>query len=191
MTWLLHAVTAAPAEEPVSLAQARAQLQIEADDSDFDTELAIYIPAARQYVEAYTGLKLVTQTVDLRCSCFADLGRLPLAPVASITSVKYLDTEGAEQTLDPSVWEACLVPALEPRIRLKVGQTWPTRRPVDDAVRVVAVAGYGAAAAVPAPIVLAMQLLIGDWFANREDSTALNLRPMPNGVAALLENFRI
>lgn len=190
MTWLPVSVTTPPAAEPVSLAEARAHLNIAEGDEAYDTELGIYIAAARGTIENECGIRLVTQTVLLRCSSFCDFERLPTAPISAITSVKYLDSDGAEQTLAASVYESVLA-GLEPEVRLKINQTWPTIRPVRDAVRIVAIAGYGAAAAVPEPIKQAMLLMIGDWFRNREDSSAERLAELPLGAARLLVNYRI
>lgn len=191
MSWLSPAVTTPPSDEPVSVEEARAQCSIAADDDTFDLELGIYVQAAREHAEAYTGLKIMAQTVSLKASCFSDLERLPTAPIASIASVKYLDTDGAEQTLDAAVYEDHLEAELQPEVRLKVNQTWPVIRQVSDAVRVSAVAGYANAAAVPAALKLAILLMVGDWFANREDTTPGRLERMPNGAATLLENFRL
>jgi hypothetical protein len=55
---------------------------------------------------------------------FCDLLDLPVAPVISVTSVKYLDTDGVEQTLASSVYELVNT-GLEPQIRLKINQTFP------------------------------------------------------------------
>lgn len=185
MSWLPVAVTTPPAVEPISLADARAQCHI--DGTDFDTELGIYINAARRRVEYHTGTKLITQTVVMRGSSFGDLDCLPMAPLQSISSIKYLDPQGAEQTLSSDVYEAVLVD-LEVAIRLKPGKSWPAFRPVSDAVRVTAIAGYGATAAnVPGNARLAMLLLIDDWMRNRGDTNIGNIvNTVPNGVASLL-----
>lgn len=188
MSWLQHVVTALPAVEPVSDVEARLQVGLEPDDTSRDVELGMYIPQARDYVEAYTGQKLITQTVLLRCSCWADLALLPVAPIQSITSITYLDADGNEQTLDPSVYEAVLV-GRRPEIRLAIGQTFPSVRSASDAIRVTVVAGYGDAAALSAAkprIKGALLLLIGEWFEYREDSASDPVTGIPNGVARLL-----
>jgi uncharacterized phiE125 gp8 family phage protein len=97
--WLEAEVTDGPTEEPVSIEEARAHVNVEADCADFDTELNGFIAAARGHAEAITGTAIVTQTVVLRAARFCDLKRLPIAPLQSITSVKYLDSAGVEQTL--------------------------------------------------------------------------------------------
>lgn len=189
MAWLPVTVTVPPAEEPIAIAEARAQCHV--DDGEFDTELAIYIGAARERVEMETGTKLVDQTVVMRCSCFRDLESLATAPVSAIASIKYLDREGVEQTLSPEVYEPVLV-GLEPSVRLKPGQAWPDTLNAADAIRIEATAGYGAdAAAVPNAARYAMLLLIEDANRNRGDTNVGGIvSPMPNGVAALLVNLR-
>lgn len=179
MSWLPTVVTVTPASEPVTLAEAKAQCRV--DGSDSDTELNIYILAARTFVEEYCGIKLVSQTVLMQAHSFCDLIDLPTAPLISVTSVKYLDADGVEQTLDAAVYEVVNT-GLEPQIRRKVGQVWPTIRIcVSDAVRVTAVVGY---ATVPEPIRAAIMLIISSWFDNR------SVGPVPDGAISLLDNYR-
>lgn len=179
MTWLPTVVTAAPASEPVSLTEAKAQCRV--DGTDSDTLLTSYILAARIFVEEYTGTKLVSQTALLQGRAFCDLLSLPTAPVISVASVKYLDTDGVEQTLSASVYELVNT-GLEPQIRRKINQVWPAVRScVSDAVRVSAVVGY---ATVPEPIRAAMMLIISSWFDSR------NAGPIPDGAVSLLANYR-
>lgn len=188
MAWLPVAVTTPPAAEPVTIAEARAQCHI--DGADQDTELNLYIKAARCQVEDETATKLITQTIAMRASRFCDLESLPMAPLQSITSVKYLDSDGVEQTLSTDVYEPVLI-GLVVAIRLKPGQSWPAIRGASDAVRVVAVAGYGAAADVPTKAKLAMLLMIGDWSRSRGDTNIGNIiNSMPNGVRSLLCDLR-
>lgn len=188
--WMQHVVTVEPAEEPVAIEEARAQVELTEGDDSFDPLLTIYIGAARGHFEDVTNQKLVTQTVVLRCSCWDDLERLPVAPVSEVVSVEYLDTAGVLQTLATSVYEAVLV-ALEPQIRLKVGQSWPQVRQVADAIRVTVTAGYGDAADVPAKLKQPLLLMAGHWFAHREDSAAVKLNEIPHGFGPLLDNHRI
>lgn len=179
--------------EPVTLDQAKAQCRAEGTTAD-DTYLDGLITAARVHVEQYCGVKLVAESVAMSFASFAALERLTIAPIADPATavVKYLDSAGVLQTLDPSVYELVNVDAdpLRPRIRLAFGQSWPAVRAAEDAVQVTATAGY---ADVPAPIVQAMLLLIGQWYDNRS-ATAVDARSMPsdmpNAVPALLANYR-
>ncbi|MEO1921824.1 MAG: head-tail connector protein [Sphingomonadaceae bacterium] len=178
MSWLPVTVTAEPASEPITVAEAKAQCRV--TSSDEDNLLTAYIAAARLFVEQYTGLRIVEQTVEIRAGGFSDLAHLPVAPLQSITSIKYLDRDGAEQTLAASVYEGVLI-GLAPSIRLKVNQSWPSVRSASDAVRVVAVAGY---ASTPEPIKQALLLIVASWFDSRE------VGPIPAGAMALLTNYR-
>jgi uncharacterized phiE125 gp8 family phage protein len=183
--WLPVTVTVAPASEPITLAQAKEQVRV-IDDTSQDDLLNAYVVAARTHVEAVTGTKLVSQTVAMRAECWGDLERLPIGPVQSISSITYVDTAGDTQTLATSVYEARLE-GLNPGIVLKYAQVWPSIRS-GSLITVTAVAGY---TTVPANIVHAVKLLVGDWFAAREDTNVGNIvNTMPHGVMSLLANCR-
>ena len=178
MTWLPPVVTVEPATEPLTATEVKAQARI--DGTDSDDLLDSYIVAARAFVEDYCGIKLVSQTVVLRCSSFCDLIDLPIAPVTSVASITYLDSAGAEQTLAGTVYEGVLH-GLEPHIRLKINQSWPSIRSATDAIRVTVSAGYST---VPEPIKHAMLMLIANWFDSR------SIGDIPEGAKSLLTNFR-
>lgn len=189
MDWLPVETTVAPAAEPITVAEAKAHLNV--DHSNDDTLIGALIVAARQHVEAYTGTRLVTQTVKLRAAAFdSSHFRFPVAPLQSAT-IEYVDTAGATQTLATTVYSV-LPYGLSPSIARKYDQTWPATRELPDAITITAVVGYGAAAAVPAPIVHAIKLLLSDWYDNRADTNVGNItNSMPNGVEALLTNYRV
>lgn len=179
MSWLPPVVTVAPASEPVTLAEAKTHVKV--DGSDSDSELTTMIATARTLVEEYTGTKLVSQTVVMRCSSFCDFVDLPLAPIVSISSITYLDSSGVSQTLSTDVYESVLF-GLEPEIRLKINQSWPSVRCVSDAITVTGVAGY---ASVPGPVKSAMLLTISELYDNRGSGT------IPQGAMDLLNtNYR-
>lgn len=162
--WGPVVVTSAPATEPVSLADAKVHLEYDSDDRD--AYVSALIAAARQHVESMCGLRFITQTVRFKADCWGDLAMLPAAPLSAITSVTYIDPEGSTQTLATSVYEARL-DGISPQIVLKSGQSWPGVQSGSQ-ITVTATAGYGAATAVPAPIVHAIKLVLADLFANRE-----------------------
>ena len=178
MSWLPVVVTVEPEGEPITLGEAKAQCRV--DGTDSDTELNIYIKAARIFAEEYTGTKIPTQTVLMRGRSFCDLGDLPAAPVISVTSITYLDTDGDEQTLSTDVYETVNT-GLEPHIRLKLNQTFPAIRCASDAVRVTAGVGY---TTVPEPIRAAVLLIVSSWFDNR------SVGPVPDGAYSLRSKSR-
>lgn len=92
---------------------------------------------------------------------------LPLAPIQSVTSIKYIDpTTGVQTILDPSQYKVDTIS--EPaRITPAYGSSWPSARSEINAVEVVYVAGYGAATAVPAGIKSWMLMRIGAMYESR------------------------
>jgi uncharacterized phiE125 gp8 family phage protein len=167
MHWLEPEVTVAPTFEPVGLAAAKSAQRIEGAHED--AALEAYLKAARSVVEERTGLKLATQTVRLRAWAFeADSFVLPLAPVQSVTSITYVDNEGATQTLSTDIYTTALF-GLTPTIALKYGKTWPAHRCGLGNVVITCVAGYAADAA-PEPVKQAIKLLFGDFNAFREQA---------------------
>lgn len=185
--WRSVAITAAPAAEPLTTADAKAHLRV--DHADDDTLIAANVAAARAHVEARTGTRLYTQTVSMKAESWDDLASLPVAPIQSITSVSYVDTAGAPQTLSTDYYDARLF-GLEPGLALKFGQSWP---PMQDRslLTVVAVVGYGAAGTQPPEVIHAIKLVVGDMYEHRETvgAGAVSL-PVASTVDALLANHR-
>jgi len=181
--------TAAPSEKPVTLAEAKAQCRV--DHSDEDTKIAAFIAAATGHLDGYTGIlgrALVTQTWRQDFSAFASKLRLPLKPVASITSVTYYDGDNAQQTLSSSVYEL-LTDAAGPYLALKPDQDWPGTYDRAAAVSVTFVAG-AAVADVPEEIKQAILLMVGHWYENREAVTEAKMSDLPLAVDALLRPYR-
>ena len=150
--------TSGPAIEPITLEEMKTRLRI--SGCDFDSELSDMLIAARQQVEADTYRKLITQTVVMYQEDFVSLlGPLDirLAPIQSITHVKYYDRDDALQTFAAADYYTNLT-STPPEIRLKEAKQWPNTslyRP--NKVEVTMVAGYGAtAASVPRAAKLAM-----------------------------------
>jgi uncharacterized phiE125 gp8 family phage protein len=184
--WRPVVVTAAPAAEPLTTADAKAQVRV--DHSDDDTLIASYVAAARAHVEARTGTRLYTQTVSFKTGDWNDFASLPICPIQSISSVSYTDTAGDVISLSQTVYEARLE-LLEPSIVLKSGQTWPTVRE-GSLITVTAVVGYGVANAQPPEVMQAIKLLVADWYDHRAtvESSPRVAVPMAAAVDALLAN---
>jgi len=181
--------TVAPTETPVTLAEVKAHLRV--DHSDEDELISGLIDAATAHIDGYSGIlgrALVTQSWKIEVDDWDDLD-LPLSPVASITSVKYYDGSNAQQTLAATVYQL-VNRAGGSCAELKYGQTWPVTYTRADAIEVIFVAGYGAASAVPQAIKLAMLLLIGHWYANREAVSTDAGSPLPLAVESLLAPYR-
>jgi uncharacterized phiE125 gp8 family phage protein len=179
----------APASEPITTNEAKAHLRIDA--SDEDNLITGYITAARQLCELYARRALVTQTWDLSLEQWpgCDQIELPRPPLQSVTSISYIDSNGATSTLASSSY--IVDTASEPgRVILAYGATWPTvtLRP-GPAITVRYVAGYGAAAAVPELYKQALKLIVGHFFENREQvvlQPGLTVAQLPMAAQALL-----
>ncbi len=178
-------VISAPGAEPVSLAEAKAQCRA-ADFDDDDAEISAMIVAARTRAETVLRRRLITQTLEFRCSGLGRSLRLPIAPIQSISSITYLDTANVQQTLatDQYRLDISQVPS---RIVPAYLSVWPSVLPDVDTVAVQFVAGYGDTGAdVPADIKAAVLMLIGHFYKNREATSATGLDEMPLGPRDLL-----
>lgn len=155
------AAISAPTTEPITLAQAKAHLRV--DYSDDDTVITGMIKAARAHLENACAVRFAARTgVTFKCDSFSDMARLPEAPVTSITSITYLDTTGASQTLAGTVYEL-RADGLEAGIVLKSGQTWPATQP-GSRITVTAAIGYSTA---PEDLTHAMLMLVAHFYDNR------------------------
>lgn len=137
--WYPTTVTVPPASEPVTLAEASQQCVGSIATADRAT-LTRLIASERSFVEKYCGIKIVTQTLSMKCDSFSNFERIPAAPVQSVTSVTYTDVYNAPQTLDPTVYEV-RSDGLDAAIVLNFGQSWPAIQR-GSRIAVVAVVGF-------------------------------------------------
>jgi len=165
-----------PTVEPISLSDAKLHLRV--DHSADDSLISSLIVAARRLVEGRIRVACVSQTWDyvldglpLARMLWPDNGvarvdytiQLPIAPVLSVSSIKWVDWSGVIQTLDPSAYQVAT--GNPGRVAPTPYEIWPWPRIGMEAVTIRFVAGYGStAAAVPDTIKAAMKLLIGHWY---------------------------
>lgn len=180
----------APAETPITLAEAKAQIRLESSVTADDDLLTAIIEAATESVQAATGLQLVTATWELALDSFADVGTLPKVPLAAITSIKYDDEDDVEQTVSTDVYGSQTPRYLPGSVYLKDGQSWPSDVLGDPgAVRVRYTAGYGAASDVPSDLKCAVKMMVGHLYENREAVVIGTIATeLPLGVANLLSH---
>ena len=154
-----------PAEEPVTLAEARAHLRLDAAEED--GLLSALVTAARTALEAETRCVFVTQYWRFTLDDWPSRPiELPLAPVAEVTAVKVALVSGAMLTIDPAFYEVD-TRGEPPRIAARRGQAWPMPATRLAGIEVEFTAGYGAPAAVPQPLKQAILLLAAHWFESR------------------------
>lgn len=176
-------VTVVAPDPWVDLDLAKAHLRV--TTADEDDLISAYIAAACAWIDGpqgWVGRCFGEQTLEYRTSAFCNLGDLPIGPVSSVESIKFVDLAGTEQTVDEGVYAL-----LDDRLRLVVGQAWPSARRDAGGIRVRFIAG---SADVAKPVITAALLLVGHWFRNRMAVTTGGDAEMPLGVKALLGPYR-
>lgn len=161
-----------PSAEPLSLAEAKLHLRVDADITEDDGLIAALIVTARQQAEHRTGRALISQQWRYAVDAFpVDSLDLPLPKLQSVQSVTYLDSNGVRQTLAGGDYEV-ITDELVGRLVPAFGKSWPACRLFPGSVQVSYTCGYGAAVDVPQSIKAWMLLAIGAWYENREALTA-------------------
>lgn len=183
--------------EPVSLEEAYHHLRLDPlDSSDVtgrpdDALIGSLIKAAREHCEEFTGRSFVMKELEVAFSSWPDELELPAPPFISISAFTVSDdaSDAALTTDDYSVDDhsgslAVLTPTA----------SWPT---IDtgDVARVRYLAGHGeessAHSPVPNSVKVAVLLLLGHWYSNREAAGDANLKMLPLGVESLLRPYRV
>jgi uncharacterized phiE125 gp8 family phage protein len=185
----------APAELPVTLTEAKAQLRVASDNTDDDTMISALLQATTDHLDGWSGVLgrcLVTQTWSASFDGFSGrFLRLPFPDVTAIASVTYQDADDAEQTVNAASY-AIKEDALSAYLFFAESFTIPTVYHRPDAVTVTFTAGYGAASAVPQAIKHAMLMLVSHWYENREAiQIGQGVSEIPMAVDALLTPYRV
>jgi uncharacterized phiE125 gp8 family phage protein len=158
-------VVTPPAAESLSLADAKAHLQVTHDFED--GIISRLIVAARRWVESRCWRTLLLSTWELTLDRFPNEREiyLPRPRLVTVVSVNYTDPTGEASVLD--VGRIRLDTAHEPgRMRIDAAG-WPaTHADYFANVRIRFTAGW-AVEEVPAELVLAQLLLISTWYDNR------------------------
>jgi len=178
-----------PANEPITLADVKTRLSI-SDDRD-DDNITAYIAAAREEAEHYLRRRIISQTVEMVLDVFTYNIELESGPVQSITSVKYVDENGTEQTLDSADYSLDnygLVDWLLPAY----GEDWPNTQAVANAVKIRYVSGWGDDPAdVPGKIKQAIIILVGHWLRfQKEAESGIGPSRIPKQFYDLLSGYR-
>lgn len=201
--WSLR-MTAPPAQEPVSLSQAKLALRVADDLDDDDLYISLSISAARSYLEKTYDVKVITQSWELLLQNFprADRIRFPVGPIQTVDYFRYTDT-GFNVTDIPVGNDASSgllvrlskVPA---EIVLPFGKVWPgVTLQTADAIAIGFTAGFMLNASpnlmpIPPQIIQAIFLLTDHWYENRGAVTLGSLMksdPIAHGVESLMASI--
>lgn len=180
-----------PASEPVTTLEAKEQLSIAAAVTVHDALIGRLISAARAWTEHEAQASWITQTWRLTVDRFPYGGEimLPRPPLASVTSVAYVDADGASQTLSTDTYDVD-TDGSPGRVYLAYDQSWPTTRFQRAAVTITYTAGYGDENAdVPQDVRHAILMQVAHLFERRESTTEAALKETPLAVRALLAPY--
>lgn len=176
-----------PTTEPITVDELKEHLRIDGDDDD--AYILSCIKAARVWFEGQTKRGIITQTWDYSIDFdwpwkhgqrWIDL---PLNPVASVTSITYVNEAASSPlpTLAAADYDVVarqhgsyIVPAYN--------VTWAAVRAVPNAVIVRFVVGEATA---PDDVKMALMVLAGHYYENRETAMAA-----PRAVEALVSPYR-
>ena len=146
-------------------------------ETAFDSDIELQIYAAMEQIEKDCQRQLLSATYEHSQECFGSEIELKMRPVTSVTSVTYLDENGASQTLAAADWRfdqarQSVLPA--------VGGTFPTTVNDLNAVTVNYVAGYGAGSdCLPRLLKQAIMLAVASWFMDPAEESATRFQETP------------
>lgn len=154
--WYPAVEAAPPSVEPVTLAEVKRQARIEHDDDDL--YLNDLIKAARDHVERYCGQYFAARPMQVTCTDWTDLHRLPVWPVTSV-ALKYTDQTGGMATVPAGAYEV-----RGDGIVLRPDNAWPPRQAGSLITLEATVGGE-----CPAAVRHAIRLWVASSFEVRED----------------------
>lgn len=154
-----------PETSPVTLAEAKAHLQVESDEED--SEIQGFLYGAVALIEESCWLQLITATWELTLDHFPDVIFAPRGPLQSAT-IQYVDGTGSSQTLSPSLYTVDSSSRPGRILPSYAATCWPSTRCHINAITVAMVNGFGDSADdVPQPIKSAILILTGILYENR------------------------
>lgn len=189
-----------PVEEPVTLDEAKIQCRVETDEHYWDDYLTAAIIAARRCVERWSGRWLITRSVQYIFDNFPYPTYeiyFPKGPIQSVTSVQYLNPNGALTTFPATTKWLADVNSFRPKVYLAWAQIWPMQRYIENAVTITAVVGYGLHSTglpkdVPPEYQIAIKSLVAYWFDNQLPVTKdASIQEMPFHLRQIIMQERL
>lgn len=159
--------TVAPTTEPITVAELKTHLRIDA--STEDTYLGIIIASARQIVESYILKSLITQTWNLWLDAhelkdgYIDL---PRGPLQGINFFKYYTSDNTIQTFGDD-YSSIITSS---RLVLNNGTYFPTDLRPLNSIFISYITGYGSASSIPAEIKTAIYMVASNLYEHRGDT---------------------
>lgn len=185
--------------EPVTLEEAKQHIRIEIGETVEDDLISGLITVARQRVENITGRKLMPQSWKSYYDDWPnkDYIELPYPPLRSMPSsaVVYKKSTGNSTTFSSTAWDPDTVS--EPgRCILNYADDWPTATlHNNNPISIQFNCGYSTGGKVPETFKLAIKLLVGHWYENRESiivsPSGMAIQEVPETVKSLLAPYRM
>lgn len=184
--------TTEPGSEPLTLAEAKLHLRVETAVTDDDALITALIKAARQQAENRLQRTLISSGWTLALDDFAAAIRLPMPRATAITSVKYIDANGVQQTIASTDYSLDNASEIANWLLPAYGLDWPAARAQANAVEIVYSAGWADAAAVPQELKQWLLLAVGAWYGQREALAERQVFDLPRSfVDGLLDGWRV
>lgn len=192
----MYRLVAAPIGHVLSLEQVKDHVRVDRTDADHDSTLTALIGVVEAQIEAALGRKLLTQSFEASFERPDARGRLLIdfGPFRTMTKLEALQSgtyvtlaEGLDYVVRRLDSERTIL--RPPNATPTTKGAWPPYDRDEAAFKASFELGYGAAADVPAPIVQAMLLEIGDLFTNRDASRPAAIVDNPAAMR-LLSPFR-
>ncbi|UOD30707.1 hypothetical protein INH39_02875 [Massilia violaceinigra] len=173
---------APPVGMAVSLSAARTAARL--NGSDFDAELEIDILAITEDAEFEMQRAIITRSYLATLDRFEQRIRLAPSPLQSVTSIRYLDSDGVERTVPKEDYFVNSV-ATPGWVEPAIGKQWPAALLRTGAVNVEFISGYGANdGSTPAPIKKYLLAKIKEAYAPAGTATSPHL-------VRLLDPFKV
>jgi len=183
----------------IDLATLRKQCEIVATDIDSDgveshpddALLSIYLESAIDMAEEFTGLAVGLQTFEMGYDEFPD-GEIELPAAPFVDLVNFSVGDESDGIVDDTTYQ---IDTYSQLARLVPVTVWPTVVASMNTIKIRWRAGYSAtdedAPPLPESIKLALLLIVGHFYAHREDTNDKVLSTIPNGFEALLRPKRV
>lgn len=174
---------------PVDLALLKQHARVEHDDED--ELLQLYLDSAAEWAEEYCRRSFVRRQHVYQLDGFPEgdsVIELPRSPLVSVESIRYMDAQGEEQTLDPALYRVD-TGGMVGRVVLRSGECWPRTIEEPATVTVRFTAGYEDA---PSKVKRAVLIMAAHAFEYREPIVVGTIvSDVPYSAVSLLGSERV
>lgn len=188
--WRGVTVLTKPASRPVTTATAKAWSRIEHAYDDTIIETMIDAAVAAIDGPSGVGVAMMQQTWRKTLDAFPTEILLPGWPIKSVSTITYIDPDGAEQTINGSTGALVDLGSEPVRVRPLYGQSWPATRAQIGAVKVDYLVGEASSADIDRALISAVLMLTAYRYERREAVAAETLGEIPLGVSDILNQYR-